>query len=517
MIDRIVFYNGNILTVDREDRRAEALALEKGKIVQAGTNLEIRRLCGAGWKSIDLQGRTILPGFIDSHVHLISTSLTAIGIDLAEAKNTEEILAKVDERARQTPQGQWILGYFITHLSDRGMPTRFDLDRASSRHPIRLAHRNGHLCSLNTLALEILKVRRDLEGVEQISGDVTVVIRDPAIQALTHPGLSLNEEERLEALKVASGRIVERGVTTLHSLDGGPRNPGATAFLLTVKNDLPIKIVQYHQSMEVGEVVDLGLPRIGGCICADGAFESHTAALFEPYADEPDNYGTLTFTQEEMSDFILRAHKRGLQVAIHCEADRAIEQVLYAYERALRHSPRKDPRHRIEHFEIPTENQIERVARAGILAAMQPAFLPAFFFRGGVERYEFFLGHSRLKRIHPYRTMLGQGILMAGGSDSPVTRIDPLAGIEAAVNHPHREECLSVLEAIRLFTINGARFAFEEDQKGSIEPGKAADLVILSEDPRTVDPERIAKISIEMTLVNGKIAFRKENTDLAMG
>jgi predicted amidohydrolase YtcJ len=183
----------------------------------------------------------------------------------------------------------------------------------------------------------------------------------------------------------------------------------------------------------------------------------------------------------------------------------------------LRHSPRKDPRHRIEHFEIPTENQVDRVAQAGILTAMQPAFLPAFFYRGGVERYESFLGHSRLKRIHPYRTMLGHGILMAGGSDSPVTKIDPLAGIGAAVNHPHREERLPVLEAIRLFTINGARFAFEEDQKGSIEAGKAADLVILSEDPCTIDPERIAKISIEMTLVNGRIAFRKENTDLALG
>lgn len=311
----------------------------------------------------------------------------------------------------------------------------------------------------------------------------------------------------MEALKIASGRIAERGVTTVHALDGGPRNPDATPFLFRVKNDLPIKIIQYHQSREIQEAVDLGLPRIGGCICADGAFESHTAALFEPYADEPDNYGALTFTQEEMSDFVLKAHNKGLQIAVHCEADRAIEQVLYAYERALRHSPRKDSRHRIEHFEIPTESQVERAGRAGILAGMQPAFLPAFFFRGGVERYESFLGRSRLKRIHPYRSMLSQGILMAGGSDSPVTKIDPLAGIEAAVNHPHREERLSVPEALRLFTTNGARFAFEEDQKGSIEPGKAADLVILSEDPCIVDSEKIAKISIEMTLVNGKVVF----------
>jgi hypothetical protein len=310
--------------------------------------------------------------------------------------------------------------------------------------------------------------------------------------------------------------ILQRGVTTIHALDGGPRNPGATAFLLEIRGVLPLKIVLYNQSMVIREVLDLGLPRIGGCICADGAFESHTAALFEPYADEPDNYGTLTYPQEEMSDFILRAHQAGLQSAIHCEADRAIEQVLYAYERALRYFPRKDHRHRIEHFEIPTENQIERVARAGILTAMQPSFLPAFFFRDGVERYEAFLGRSRLKRIHPYRTMLSHGILMAGGSDSPVTRIDPLYGIEAAVNHPHSDERLSVLEAIRLYTINGARFAFEEEQKGSIEAGKAADLVILSEDPCAVVPEKIGSITIEMTLVDGEIVFKNENTTLGL-
>jgi predicted amidohydrolase YtcJ len=267
--------------------------------------------------------------------------------------------------------------------------------------------------------------------------------------------------------------------------------------------------------MIIKESLDLGLPRIGGCICADGAFEAHTAALFEPYADEPDNYGTLTYTQEEMSNFVLRAHEQGLQIAVHCEADRAIEQVLFAYERALRRLPRPDHRHRIEHFEIPTENQIERVAKAGILVSMQPSFLPMFFFRDGVDRYEAFLGHSRLRMIHPYRTLLSHGILIAGGSDSPVTRIDPLAGIEAAANHPHSEERLPVLEAIKLFSINGARFVFEEDRRGSIETKKRADLVILSHDPFSVALDRIGKIPIEMTIVKGEIAFTSKNTSLA--
>ena len=201
MTDKLVFRNGNILTMDSEGRRAEALAVLNGKIIRVGTDLEIRRLYGEGWESIDLQGKTVLPGFIDSHVHFMGTALTAIGIDLSEARSVEEILAKVDERVRQTPPGEWIFGYFITHLPDRAMPTRFDLDRISTHHPIRLTHRNGHLCSLNTRALEILHVAGDLEGVETVSGEITGVIRDPAIQTLPHPGLSLSEEGKVEALR----------------------------------------------------------------------------------------------------------------------------------------------------------------------------------------------------------------------------------------------------------------------------------------------------------------------------
>jgi predicted amidohydrolase YtcJ len=510
MTDKIVLWNANLLTMDSENRRAEALAISNGKIVATGPNEAIRRLYGEEWKFTDLQGRTVLPGFIDSHVHFMATAITAIGINLAEVRSIDEILVKVKEKAKETPPGEWIFGYFITHLPDRGMPTRVDLDRISARHPVRLMHRNGHLCSLNTRAIEILKIPVNLEGVEKESGEVTGIIRDPAIQALSHPGHSLTKEMTMEALRFTSQSALQRGVTTLHALDGGARNPGAIPFLLGVKDDLPVKLVLYDQTMKVKEPLGFGLPRIGGCISADGAFESHTAALFEPYADEPDNYGTLTYTQRKMSDFILKAHQAGLQIAVHCEGDRAVEQVLFGYERALRFSPRKNHRHRIEHFEIPTERQIERAARAGILAGMQPAFLPVFFFRNGVERYENFLGRSRLKGIHPYRTMLSAGVLMAGGSDSPVTEINPLFGIESATNHFHSEERLPVLEAIKLFTINGARFAFEEDQKGSIETGKAADLVVLSEDPCSVASERIGSIPIEMTIVDGKIAFKRE-------
>jgi hypothetical protein len=509
MSDPTIFWNCNILTLNPLHPRAEALFIANGMIAMVGTNQEIRNLLGENSKSVDLKGKTVLPGFIDSHVHLMATAITGIGIDLSEARSIDEILARVDERIRQTSRGEWILGYFITHLSDRNMPTRFDLDRVSIDHPIRLTHRNGHLCSMNTKALDVLHVPGDLDGIEKESGELTGVVRDPAIQVLPHPGFGMREESKREALKFASLRATKKGVTTLHALDGGKRNSGAIQYLRSVEKDLAIKLVLYNQTMEIKEVLDSHLPRIGGCICADGAFESHTAALLEPYSDESHHYGTLTYTQEEMSDFIFRAHQQNLQVAIHCEGDRAIEQVLFSYERALRQMGREDHRHRIEHFEIPTENQLERVAKAGIVAGMQPAFLPFFFYRGGVERYEAFLGKARVKRIHPYRAMLSHGILMAGGSDSPVTTIDPLLGISAAANHPHPDERLPVLEAVKLFTINGARAAFEEKTKGTIEAGKAADLVVLSENPFSIDPDKIETISIEMTLIDGKIVYSR--------
>lgn len=509
MEDRILLWNGHILTMNFSNEQAEALAIAGGKIIRIGTNQEIRTLFKEGWQSIDLEGKTVLPGFIDSHVHFMATAITAIGVDLSEAKTVDEILTLIKEEVKKVPRGEWIFGYFITHLSDRGMPTRRDLDRISIHHPIRLYHRNGHLCSVNTRALELLDVPKDLDGIEKEAGEMTGVIRDPAIQVLPHPESMLSKERIRDSLTLASLMAAAKGVTTVHALEDDQGDLSAITYLQQMKETLPIHLVLYPQTMEVQEVLNRGFPRIGGCICADGAFESHTAALFEPYTDEPYHYGTLNYSQQEMANFILQAHQKGLQIAVHCEGDRAIEQVLFSYEQALRQAPREDHRHRIEHFELPTENQLERVARAGIVVCMQPAFLPVFFFRDGRERYETFLGKSRLRRIHPYRAMLAHGILMCGGSDSPVTKINPMEGISAAVNHPHREERLPVVEAIKLFTINAAKAGFEDYLKGSLEVGKIADLVVLSDNPHSISPENIATLSVEMTFVNGKVIHSK--------
>jgi hypothetical protein len=332
------------------------------------------------------------------------------------------------------------------------------------------------------------------------------VIRDPGILTFIHPAMAaiVPERTKVDYLLTAGRMALAKGITTVHALDGGDLGPGDTRIIWQNRHRLPVHLVCYNQSMDIGEVRKLGLPRIGGCICSDGAFEAHTAALFEPYADEPDNYGTLTFAQETMDAFILDAHREGLQISVHCESERAIEQVLWAMEKALRAFPREDHRHRIEHLELPTYNQIARMAAAGIMASMQPAFIPAFIGQEDMGVYEKLLGKTRLQRVHPYRTILDAGIPISGGSDSPVTPYDPLTGIQAAVNHPNPAQRVSVRDAIAMFTSTAAWGAFQENEKGTLETGKLADLVVLEEDPFMVAADRIKDIGIHSVCVEGR-------------
>jgi len=508
MTERLVLLNGRVITMDARDTLAQALAFEGGRIVRVGGDQEFQDLTDQGWPMLDLDGKTVLPGFIDAHQHMMLSGLQATGLRLEDARSLEDILERVAAAAGEMKKGAWIRGGNLNeqNLAEKRLPTRWDLDRVSPDHPVYLLHATCHLCSFNSKALEILQIPLNLEGMDLEASRPTGVVRDPGILTFVHPAMAriIPEDEKIESLQAAARMALDRGVTTMHALDGGDFGPGDTRVIWTNRDKLPIRVVCFNQSMDLAEVQELGLPRIGGCICADGAFEAHTAALFEPYADEPDNYGTLTFSQEVMDDFIMKAHRAGLQIAVHCESDRSIEQVLWAMEKAMRAFPRSDHRHRIEHLELPTPNQIERLARAGITASMQPAFIPAFIGAKNMEYYEKLLGRPRLKMVHPYRTILDAGITVCGGSDSPVTPYNPLAGVQAAVNHPNPEERVSRMEALRMLTIWAAWSAFEEKDKGSLEPGKLADLVVLGRDPLTVSAEEISAIPVEMVFVGGR-------------
>jgi len=500
--------NGNVVTMDRADSRAQAVAIQGERVLRVGRDADMQDLIEGGWPLFDLKGRTVLPGFIDTHQHMMLTGAQAAAVPLDSAVRIDDILERIREKAFRTERRNWIRGSYLNeqHLVEKRMPDRRELDRVCPDHPVFILHATCHICSLNTLAMEILKLPPGLEGVDTEGGRPNGVVRDPGILTFVHPAMGrlTPDSEKLGFLLKASDLALEKGITTLHALDGGDLGPGDTEVIWNNRDKLPLHVVCYNQSMDLDEVKRLGLPRVGGCICADGAFEAHTAALFEPYADEPENYGTLTFSQEEMDAFILAAHTAGLQIAVHCESERSIEQVLWAMEKALRAEPRTGHRHRIEHLELPTWNQLDRMAQAGIMTGMQPAFIPAFIGAEDMAVYAALLGRERLARVHPYRTILSHGIPICGGSDSPVTPYDPLAGVQAAVTHPNPDERINRRQALAMFTVEAAWSAFEEADKGTIEPGKRADLVLLGEDPFQVPEDRIAAIPIEMVWVGGE-------------
>ncbi len=509
MKERLVIKNCNVISMSSEVSRAQALAVEKGRIAQVGSNEKVQSCLDQGWPSLDLEGKTILPGFIDTHEHMMLSGSLATAVHLDNVENLEQIMERIADEVGRSEKGAWIRGSYLNeqNLAEKRMPNRTDLDRVCPDNPVFLLHATCHMCSFNSKALEILKIPIDLKGFDKESGEPTGVVRDPGILTFVHPTMSklTPQDAKVEFLKEAARKSLRKGITTLHTLDGGDLGPGDTKVIWSNRHQLPVRVVCYNQSMDLSEVQELNLPRVGGCICADGAFEAHTAALFEPYADEPDNYGALTYSQETMDKFILEANRARLQVAVHCESERSIEQVLWAMEKALRDFPRTDHRHRIEHLELPTFNQIERMAKAGIMTSMQPAFIPAFIGQENMEFYESLLGNERLRRVHPYRTILNHGIPICGGSDSPVTPYDPLVGIHAAVNHPNADERITLHEALKMFTQTAAWSAFEEADKGTIEPGKLADLVVLSHDPFALDATRIADIKVEQVFVGGQL------------
>jgi predicted amidohydrolase YtcJ len=515
MNEQLVITNGNVIPMNSEGVRAQAMALDKGRILAVGSQADIQGFIDRGWPVLDLGGKTVLPGFIDTHEHMMLTGQLAAAVHLDDVENLDHILERIAAKAEKTEKDDWIRGSYLNeqNIDEKRMPTRQDLDKVCPDRPVFLLHATCHMCSFNSMALEIIQLPPNLEGVDMAAGQPTGVVRDPGILIFVAPTMSrlTPPEAKVEFLRQAAAMALNKGITTLHTLDGGDLGPGDTRIIWGNRHHLPLRIVCYNQSMDLNEVRELGLPRVGGCICADGAFEAHTAALFEPYLNDPDNYGALTYSQATMDKFILEANRAGLQVAVHCESDRSIEQVLWAMEKALRDLPRSDHRHRIEHLELPTFNQIERMARAGIMTGMQPAFIPAFIGQENMEYYGKLLGKERLRRVHPYRTLLDHQIPICGGSDSPVTPYDPLAGIQAAVNHPNAAERVTLQQALEMFTTTAAWSAFEENEKGTIDPGKLADLVVLEADPFAVDSKKIAGIGIAQVFVSGKPQLSKKN------
>lgn len=504
----MVLYNGNIITMENLAPYATALAVKDGKIAAVGNDADIKKLASAETQLVDAGGNTVLPGLIDAHVHFMGTGLDAAAANLMGTQSQAAFMERLHTKEKELKEDAWLrgFGYDETKFAEKALPSMDALSVAFPNRPVFLSRIDAHSCFLNARAYELLGIDPATEGVVMENGRPTGVFRASAnSQARKKMSEELTTDEvRREAIHLAANDALKVGVTTLHALEGGSLYSDKDVdVMLKYAHELPIRTLLYHQIPDAKRVKAEGLPRVGGCITVDGSLGSHTAALLEPYADQPATCGTPYMPQQEIDDFVLEAHSLGMQVAMHTIGDKAIEMLMLAYEKALAKIPRQNHRHRFEHFTVPTYDQIGRAARLGVAISVQPSF--DYLTSGAMMPAR--LGHERLRRSYPFRTLLEEGLLLAGGSDSNITPISPLFGITSCMVHSQPMQRLSLYESLKLFTINAAAIGFEEAEKGSLAPGKYADITIIEGDIWNTPAEDIQHMKVLKTIVGGKIRY----------
>ncbi|MCW3989519.1 MAG: amidohydrolase [Candidatus Bathyarchaeota archaeon] len=499
-----------------------------------GSEKEVRDLTDDETCILDLQGMTLIPGFVDCHAHPMSYGQQLLNVNCRTPPihSIEEMIDSIMEAADRSEEGEWIrgAGYDDFKLSEKRNPNRWDLDKAAPLNPVMITRMCGHVSVVNSLALEmggITKDTKDPEGGkidrDPETGEPTGVLRGGARTLLRGliPPPSL---ERLkEGIRLSSAKFIAKGVTSVS--DAGVRNPLAVkAYQAAIDEGMHLRVNLMPSIRSLEHLTSLGLGtgfgssklRIGAIkMVFDGSFTGRTAAMEEPFKDTPDNRGILYMSQEELEANVLKAHEAGYQVGVHAIGDRAISGVLDAYEKALKKAPRDDHRLRIEHCGINSPEIVSRIKELGVIPVPQPIFL-----WGEGESYLVGLEKERTDWAYPVKTWMDAGITVAMSSDCPATSgselVSPLLGIHVAVNRKTDagndigpSQKVSVEDAIKAYTLNCAYATFEEDNKGSIEPGKLADLVVLSDDPTKIDPKKIKDISVEMTIIGGKIKYTK--------
>jgi predicted amidohydrolase YtcJ len=533
-----IYRNGTIITMDARSRNVEAVAVQGEEIVLAGTLAEVNKLVSPKTTIVDLQGRAMLPGFYAAHDHFLNGSVSAMyQLDLnsppiGNITGIEEIVAALRERAANTPPGKWVVGrgYDDTLVREKRHPTRNDLDRASTNHPIWIVHTSGHLGVANSRALALGGVTKDTPqpkgGVIQKdarSGEPNGVFEESS-GLITRLLPARSQAERLDAVRQANRPYLAKGVTTT-VIAGGSRQSVDDLKLAVERNLVDLRMVSMLTGTavpaSVGDAVKLGGPperlRVGAVkLGQDGSIQGYTGYLTLPYHLQPagkENYrGYALRSRAELVEMVKKHHRAGYQIAIHGNGDAAIDDILFAYAEAQRESPRPDARHRIEHCQTPREDQLDRMKQLGV----SPSFFVGHVYYWGDRHRDIFLGPERAARISPLHSAAQRGLRFTVHSDTPVTPVDPLLLVWAAVNRLTREgkvlgpnERLGVLEAFRTVTIDAAWQNFEEHRKGSIEAGKFADFVILAENPLTLKPEYLKDIAVVETIVGGKSVFRR--------
>lgn len=543
----LVFKNANVLTLDKQNTRACSVAVTDGKITGIWQDPEppedVVEVTDEN-QIIDLNGDTLIPGFVDTHNHILMYALMKdmVNCSTPPNKNMEDILEKLGQKVQDSPNGEWIIGYGYddTLLEEKRHPTKEDLDKISPDHPVLISHISGHLAVVNSYALKLAELDRntvDPQGGNygrNEDGELNGVLYESAAMAPVQELIpTKTKEEKIKMLGETTKEYLAQGITTnsdaaVFDLDSmevhlgaaiNHMNPMRTQLMFMhflLREGTPFAgYTQAELDKELRERSD-GLVRLDSAkMFQDGSIQGLTGALRKPYYKNPDIRGDLIHDQAEFQKEVLNLQQRGYRITTHGNGDRAIGSILDAYEYALAKDPREDHRHRIEHVQTATSEDLNKMEKLGVAGSF---FINHVYYWG--DRHEqIFLGPERARQISPLKEAMDHDLLFTLHSDCPITPISPLFSIWAAVNRITREgkilgpeQRIDIITALKSMTVYGAELIFQEDQLGSIEVGKLADLVVLDQDPTAVDIQEIKNIEIKSTFIGGKLVYERTET-----
>ncbi len=520
-----VLYNANILTVDARQPRAQAVAIADGRFLAVGGNDDVRPLATARTRAVSLEGKTVVPGFIDAHTHPAMSGRRHLREVDCDLRSIADIQAAVRKRAAETPRRQWILGfkYDDTKTVEGRRLNRADLDAAASDHPVYINHRGGHTSYVNSLALQLAGLddktpdppggHFDRDPAGRLTGGLRERATGPFEKII--PSRFTRDDCR-EGVKLISRMMTRAGVTSVHDTGGSTedlrayqdaRESGDLAFRVYCL----IRYPALDRMIAAGVRTGLGdeWVRVGAVkLVCDGSVSERTARLSQPYIGRPDDFGILVTEEKDLYAQARKAHQAGWQIGVHANGDVAIDLTLRVFEGLQRETPRRDPRFRLEHCTVVNESLIRRIHALGAI----PNPFSTYVYYHGEKMREY--GPERLQWMFAARSFLDAGIRVTQTSDYPPGPFEPMMALQSSVTRTDSKgnvwgprQRVSVEEALRVGTLHGAYASFEENLKGSIEAGKLADLVVLGRDPLKENPSSLISIPVERTMVGGRWVF----------